>query len=150
LEHQEIRFRILSTLYQKHYSEQLGYPQNTEKIIQEAGLSEIAKSDVNGDVVYLEDKRLIKAAMKPLGHAYPPFITITSYGIDFVEKVVNQSIISIDGTDIDSRTKSEVKEISKEDSPSAKIKNLVEYAKLHTDLWLNITKIAGQFFGNIM
>ena len=88
MEHQEIRFRILSTLYQKHYSEQLGHPQDTEKIIQEAGLNNINKNDVNGDVVYLEDKRLITAT-KLLGHDYPPSISITSYGIDFVENVVN-------------------------------------------------------------
>ncbi len=134
LEHQEIRFRILSTLYQKHYSEQLGHPQNTEKIVQEAGLNNINKNDVDGDVVYLEDKCLIKAAMKPIGHVYPPFISITSYGIDFVENVVNQSIISFDSSGLDIQTKREVKEILNDDSPSTKIKNLVEYAKLHTDL----------------
>lgn len=146
LEHPEIRFAILSTLYQKHYSPQLGHPQGTDMIIQEAGLGNVERDDVVGDVVYLEDRGLIRAVSRPIGHPYPPYIIITSYGIDFVEAVINQSIETIESTAVSTQIKSDFREISRNNSPSSRVKKIMEYAKLNTDLWINITKIAGQFF----
>jgi hypothetical protein len=77
LDHAEIRFRILYILYQKYYSEQLGHPQITENIIMEAGLNQINKNVLYGDIIYLENKGLIHGEFM-LGHAYPPWIRITS------------------------------------------------------------------------
>lgn len=68
MNHQEIRFNILHALYQKHYSNrQLGQLQNTDKIIQEAGLEYIDKNDVGVDIVYLESNYLLKGGKHSIG-----------------------------------------------------------------------------------
>ncbi len=70
MQHEEIRYRILFTLYIKHYSEQLGNPQVTNKVIEEAGLEYVEKNMVYGDIVYLKESNLI-TGMNVLGQPYP-------------------------------------------------------------------------------
>lgn len=146
MEHQEIRFRILHTLYQKHYSDQLGHAQQTDKVIEESGLSSINKPDVYGDVVYLKDKGLIKG-QSALGYAYPPWITITSYGIDTVENGVNNFVKNVDLIEsIKPQVKNDIKRVSQlEESTSTKIKTMFDYLdRLHllTPLVNEIAKIS--------
>ena len=114
MNHQKIRFNILHTLYQKHYRYQIEYPQNTDEIIKEAGLGDIDKDDVAGDIVYLEGKYIIKG--EPLiGKKYSLWIKITSAGIEFVEKVIDRFIENIENTRADNdEAKFKVKELSKE------------------------------------
>lgn len=134
MEHQEIRFRILHTLYQKHYSDQLGHLQQTEKIIEESRLSDASKADKHGDVVYLEGKGLIKG-QSALGYAYPPWITITSNGIDVVENTVNTFIRSVESIEyIPPNVKNDIKRVSNEQSTSAKIGVLVGFLDRLPDL----------------
>jgi hypothetical protein len=89
--HQEIRYRILFTLYLKHYSDQLGHPQVTERVIEEAGLQYVEKTMVFGDIVYLKEGNLIKG-MDILGQAYPYTLSITSKGIDKVETMIDKFV----------------------------------------------------------
>jgi hypothetical protein len=107
----------------------------------------IDKHEVYGDVVYLENKGLIKGTFV-LGSAHPPWIIITSYGIDFVENVINQSIETLDSSNLTDSVKKEIREISNELSPSVKIKRVVEYAQLQREPWVNIVKIAKDRFYN--
>ena len=146
MNHQQIRFNILYTLYQKHYSPELEQPQDTEKIIQESGLENIDKNQVVGDIVYLEDKNLIKG-MPLVGHVYSPWIKITSYGIDFVENVVDAFVEKIEGSDTNDEVKSRIKELSKETDNSKKIKSIMEFAKTNTGLLTDLLSIAKYFLG---
>jgi hypothetical protein len=140
----------LYTLYQKHYSDQLGHPQHTDKVIEESGLSSINKPDVYGDVVYLKDKGLIKG-QSALGYAYPPWITITSYGIDTVENGVNNFINNVDSIEsIEPQVKKDIKRVSQleEESTSAKIKimfNHLDRLHLLTPVVNEIAKIASGY-----
>jgi hypothetical protein len=91
MQHQEIRYRILFILYLKHYSDQLGQPQVTNKVIEEAGLEYVEKNMVYGDIVYLKESNLITGT-NVLGQAYPYTLIITSRGIDRVEKMIKDFI----------------------------------------------------------
>lgn len=149
MEHQEIRLRLLYNLYKKHYSDQLGHHQQTDKVIEESGLSSVSKSDVYGDVVYLEDKGLIKG-QSAFGHAHPLWIIITSYGIDTVENGVNIFIRNVDKIDVDAKIKTEIQTISKtEDGPSTRIMKVVTFLERHQaliSLANEIAKIASSHF----
>jgi hypothetical protein len=147
MDHNEIRFKILQTLYQKHYSPELEQPQVTEKIIQESGLGDIDKNHVAGDIVYLENKYLIKG-MPLIGHIYSPWIKITSSGIDFVEMVIDRFTRNFENENIDNESKSKVRELLKENNNrSDKIQKVLDLAQRSTGLWLNIMQIVGSLFG---
>jgi hypothetical protein len=134
MEHQEIRLRLLYSLYKKHYSDQLGHLQQTDKAIEESGLSSVSRSDIYGDVVYLKDKGLIKGE-SPSGYAYPLWIVITSHGIDTVENGVNIFIRNVDKIDVDAKIKTEIQTISKtEDSTSTRIMKVVNFLERHQAL----------------
>jgi hypothetical protein len=134
-------------LYQKHYSKDLGHPQATDNIINESGLEKIEKNELYGDVVYLEKRGYINGQYI-LGYAYPPWISITSEGIDFVERVIDESIETIDDSSFGENVKSEIKEISNETNPSIMVRRVVEYAQSHNDPWVNIVNIAKEKFYN--
>jgi hypothetical protein len=91
MEHKEIRARILLKLYEKYYSEQLGRPQMTTNVIQEAGLDSIDKNLVYGDIVYLKNGGLIDGK-HAIGMAYPFAISITNSGIDKAEQYISNFI----------------------------------------------------------
>jgi hypothetical protein len=59
--HAKIRFNILLYLYQKHYSHRLGHEQPVDEIIGAAGLSNIDRSAIYGDVIYLNNRDLLLA-----------------------------------------------------------------------------------------
>jgi hypothetical protein len=148
MDHNAIRFRILHALYQKHYSPQLQHLQNTGKIIEEAGLANIDKYEVTGDITYLEEKHLIKGNSF-IGDTYPPWVKITSYGIDFVEMVFDRFAQNFQKENIDNESKSEVRQLLNEsNSMSSKIQRVVDLSQKYTGLWLNIMQIAGSLFGN--
>jgi hypothetical protein len=148
MNHDEIRFNILRILYQKHYGGELKQLQTTDEIIQEAGLGNIDKNVAAGDIVYLEDKNLINGTT-PLGHAYPPWISITSSGIDFVEVVINTFVKDVEITQVTEKVKSDVRELAQEGNRSKKIKSIVDYAQTVTALWLNIINIVSRLQGHI-
>jgi hypothetical protein len=54
MKHPEIRFHILFYLYNRHYSNKLGKPQTTDKVIEEAGLATVDKALVYGDIIFLD------------------------------------------------------------------------------------------------
>jgi hypothetical protein len=114
LNHQEIRFHILRVLYQKHYGGQLNQLQTTDKVIEEAGLGDVDKNVVTGDIVYLKDKHLVNGTKTPLGYAYPPWMTITSSGIDFVDNVINTFLRDAEKMHTSDEVKSHIKKLAEE------------------------------------
>jgi hypothetical protein len=148
MDHNEIRFKFLHTLYQKHYSPELLQPQNTENIIQESGLGDVDKNQVAGDIVYLEEKHLIEGT--PLiGHKYSPNVRITVYGIDFVQKVFDRVNRDLESENIDNESKTKIRELLQEgESTPTKIQKFVDFAQKSTALWLNTMQIVGFLFGN--
>ena len=105
-------------------------PQVTENIIQESGLVDIDKNQVAGDIVYLEEKGLIKGS-PVIGHKYSPNVRITVYGIDFIEKVFDKFARNFENGNIDDESKSKVKELLKEGESTSTTKNCRPGAKIH-------------------
>jgi hypothetical protein len=122
----------------------LGHPQVTEHILDESGLQQIDRKVLYGDVLYLENKGLIKGEFM-LGSAHPPWISITSFGIDFVESIVDESI---QNNIMKKHITNEVDQILREIDPAKKVKKVVEYAQKTGDQWMNIVKIAKSRFYN--
>jgi hypothetical protein len=89
MRHAVIRYWILFTLYLKHYSDELGQPQITDKVIQEASLEYVERNMVNGDIVYLKERNSIQGNYI-IGQSYPYAIIITSEGIDKVENMLQR------------------------------------------------------------
>ena len=131
MEHREIRSKILYALYNKHYSDQLGHYQQTDKIIEDSGLS-------HGDIVYLENNGLIKG-QSALGHAYPPWIIIISRGIDAVDNFM-KNIDSVQSTQ--PKMKEQIKDISRNKSISDRIRIVFNYLERVQLLFLLANEIA--------
>ena len=112
----------------------------------ELAFGDVDKETYYGDVLYLHNRNLIHGEMI-LGLSYPPWIRINENDIDFVENVLDSSMEKLD-TIVDVKTREDMKEIVEEPNPSAKLKKLLEFVKLHTDLWLNIAKIMKDFYPN--
>lgn len=70
LEHERIRFKLLFHLYQRHYSEALGHPQNTKEVIVQAGVQFYERNLINGNIVYLKDMNYVDGP-STIGLAYP-------------------------------------------------------------------------------
>jgi hypothetical protein len=86
---EKLGLRPCITYIKKLYSDQLGHYQRTNKVIEELGLSKVDKNDIYGDVVYLENKGLIKG-QSTLGYAYPPWMIITS---SYLIKVIYTTLL---------------------------------------------------------
>src|SRR3989304_6331526 len=85
MSHDEIRLKILRTLYDKYYDESLGRPLDTNGILEEAFTKKQSQNHYP-EIEYLEDKGLLKGEWIN-GLSYPKWIRITEYGIDAVERV---------------------------------------------------------------
>jgi hypothetical protein len=140
LNHQEIRFRVLYALYQIYYGGKRYDVQQTEHVIKQAGLAEVDKNDVYGDLVYLQRKKLIDT-MQPLGMTFPMTMIINEKGIDAVESIMEQSISTLRQAD-DSETKKNLDTILEEVSPSGRLTKLFEYMKKRPDLFVAVIEKA--------
>ena len=85
----EVKFRILFKLYQKHYSNELRHPQITTKLIEESGMTFFESDVVYSDIVYLKDKGFVKGQYS-IGTIYPYSLIIIEKGIDETKKVDQQ------------------------------------------------------------
>ncbi|MDF0682453.1 MAG: hypothetical protein P0116_15965 [Candidatus Nitrosocosmicus sp.] len=133
--HQEIRFRILLTLYNKHYSNMLGHIHPTESVIEESELNDIDKNVIYGDIVYLEDSELI-IGQGPIGSNHSLAIKITHKGIDYVDKAINEFI----------ETKlSEFEKLIKEQDPKIKIGKAWEIIKANQGLISTFVNFLSKF-----
>ena len=140
LNHQEIRFRILYTLYQIYYGGERYDVQQTEHVINKAGLEPVDKNDVYGDLVYLQKKKLVDT-MQPIGMTFPMTMIINEKGIDAVEEIMEQSIATLKQAD-DNETKKNLDTILEEASSSGRAAKLFEYMKKRPDLFVSVIEKA--------
>ena len=141
LEHQETRLRILHNLYNKHYGGQPGHPQQTDKVIEDAGLSNIDKNEAYAEVVYLKDRGLING-QSIVGYAYPPYvtITITSYGIDIVQRGVDNFIENINMENVEDTVKNEINNISEKEDRISRVRKVFAFLENHQVALLALAK----------
>ena len=81
---EEIKLKILRTLYDKYFEGQIDTFQKTEDVIKESALDGEERNVIEGNLVYLYNDQYIYG-IQTLVEDYPRNIKITSSGIDFVE-----------------------------------------------------------------
>jgi hypothetical protein len=137
MDHPEIRFQILYYLYNKYYGGQTGTQQPVENIIQETDLKNIDRSLINGDIAYLFSSGLV-AGTRSIGNGgFPNWIIITNYGIDLVEKIINEIIINIRNQQDTTIAKNEIEIMSKSDQKT-RTRRVWDYVKAKPELFINI------------
>jgi hypothetical protein len=123
--HNDIRFKILSKLYDYNFTD---HEEHTIPIDinfnKSLGLNESDQNLVIGHINYLYDKGLIKAP-RQIGVAYPYRVQITSKGLDAVESVINQSLVSIAKSD--TKEKARAEEITNEPDKRSKLKKFRDF-----------------------
>lgn len=94
MNHDEIRFRILSCLYQAQFDGRVKNWIHIDDVIEESGLKEAGKNVVLGDVVYLKDSGFVDIEGWNLSWEakVPERMRITSYGLDHVETLVSEQV----------------------------------------------------------
>lgn len=102
MSHEEIRFRILYSLYKKYYQGQIKCWQHIDDVIDDAMLKKADRNLVLGDTTYLADKYLVQVkragnrkegALEEDNEArYPEEIRITAGGIDEIESIIDGEV----------------------------------------------------------
>ena len=122
--------------------------QDTESIINESGLESVDKDDVYGDIVYIENKKLVKS-MHPIGMSYPATLMINVNGIDAVDAIMEQSLEAL-RKENDKDTKRNVEDILSEVNPSSKTRKFFKYFKERPELFVSIgDKVIASVLANI-
>ena len=119
--HWDIRFKILSVLYNRHFSVGIEetIPVNPNIISEFASLN-INQNLILTDVIYLHKKNLI-TGYNMFGFAYPPRIKIDTLGIEYLESIVNDSLHQLANTVTDTALKTQVDEAIQETDKISKL-----------------------------
>jgi hypothetical protein len=133
--HNSIRFKILSNLYDYNFTDHeehtIPVDINSTKSL---GLNESYQNLVIGDINYLYDKGLIKG-LRQIGVPYPYRVQITSKGIDAIESVINQSLISIAKSD--TKEKARTEEITNEPDKRSKLQKFRDFVSENSG-WIEL------------
>jgi hypothetical protein len=135
MEHREIRFTILQTLYEYYYNGGLCKYLSTEKAIKQSELDGVDKNDIDGDIVYLKKKGVIES-LTDINVAVPSQIMINEKGIDVVEDIVSNSMAKLALEN--EQTRKEMIEIFNNQHPTDKVRKFFGYVKSHPELTLQV------------
>jgi hypothetical protein len=137
LNHEEIRIGILGILYEKFY-EYGERPLLTDNVIIELNAS-MDSVRVNKDISYLCSKNLILGCEILGDEQQPSHIRISEIGIDFVERVMSNTL---DKTQ-DEALKQKLKLILNDPNPSSRIRRFLDLTNSyssHAGLIMNVVK----------
>lgn len=127
MEDVEIRFNLLSLLYEKYY-DYGERPISTDNIVLELNLSENGQS-IYDSVLNLYEKDLIWAQKLPEDE-YPSLVRINEKGISLVERVLN---ITLDKTQ-DEVLKEKLRLILNDANPSSRMRRFLDLTKSYSTL----------------
>ncbi len=135
----KIRFRVLSILYEKYY-EYGERPLLTDNIVIELNL-DIDSIMVYNDITYLCSKNLIWGREILADEHYSSHITINKNGIDFVERVMSQTL---DKTQ-DEALKQKLRLILNDANPASRIRRFLDLTKSYSSLTGLIVSVVRKF-----
>lgn len=130
MDYNEIRLRILNFLYQQHFAGKAMYYFELENIVKEGGLENEDPNVINGNALYLYNKKLV-VGTRQLGIAHPTSLYINENGIDFVEQVCDKTIQKMRA---DKKDISELDQIEKESNHATKIGRFIRYVLTNPEL----------------
>lgn len=123
MDYNGIRLRILNFLYQRHFDGQPMRYFELDEIIREAGLEDENRNVINGNALYLYDKKLV-AGTRQMGVAHPTSLYITASGIDFVEYVFDKTMQKMT---LDQTNTTELQQIENEPDHPSQIRRFFTY-----------------------
>jgi hypothetical protein len=123
----EIRFNLLSILYEKYY-EYGERPISTDNIIIELNLSDDTQN-VYDNISYLSEKNLIWA-QKLQNETYHSLVRINEKGISLVEKLLGLTLDKIQ----DEALKEKLRLILNDANPSSRMRRFLELTKSYSTL----------------
>ncbi len=140
MDHREVRVKILANLYDWFYSGHTGKLRRIDTIVQEAGLTEVDRNLVNGEVEYLRSGGFVNYSSRRTPDGITAGINISWKGIDYIDNVLDAVI------------KQNSKELSDVGSKMnvSKLKQTLELVQNSSNLLnslLNIVTKVGQSFG---
>lgn len=127
MEDDEIRFNLLSLLYEKYY-DYGERPISTDNIVLELNLSENGQS-IYDSILNLYEKDLIWAQKLPEDE-YPSLVRINEKGISLVERVLN---LTLDKTQ-DQVLKEKLRLILNDANPSSRMRRFLDLTKSYSTL----------------
>lgn len=134
----EIRFRVLSFMYEKYY-EYGERPLFIENIAIELKLN-ADDSIIYRDITYLYDNNLVWG--EKLGDTYyPSQIRMNENGIDFVERVMNQTHDKIQ----DEALRQKLKLLLNDANPASRIRGFLDLTKSYSSLTGLVISVVRKF-----
>ena len=127
MEVDEIKFNLLSILYEKHY-EYGERPISTDNIIIELNLSDDAQS-IYDNISYLSEKNLIWA-QKLQNETYHSLVRINENGISLVENLLGLTLDKIQ----DEALKEKLRLILNDANPASRMRRFLELTKSYSTL----------------
>lgn len=88
MDNDEIQLRILKFLHDKHFAGEMMHYFDVDEIISGAGLENVSKDAVHGNLLYLHNKKFV-IGMRTLGVAHPISAYISELGIDEYTRLTN-------------------------------------------------------------
>lgn len=141
--HWNIRFRILAILYDDYFSDRINEPKLVNpNLVNELANLQVNKNLIFGDVIYLKEKYFI-SGYSMFGFHYPVRVKIETAGIQFVESVINNSLLQIADTTTSAEEKKELEQIAKELDKKTKFERFIKLIQENTtliELVVNVTK----------
>lgn len=133
----QIRLSILSQYYRAKFNGK-DFGENEENL----ELKNIPPETINANLGYLVEKRLINGKKEYTGAGVVIFTSdITAYGIDIVERILNQSL-----PELDQNVSSEIKQESTTDKKFNKLYEISAKVEPVLNIVINVT---GMIFSNL-
>ena len=92
MDHREVRVKILASLYEWFYSGHTGKMRRIDTIVQEAGLTEVDRNLVNGEVEYLRSGGFVNYSTHRTPDGITAGINISAKGIDYIDNIIDEVI----------------------------------------------------------
>lgn len=120
--HDNLRFRILSELYELFFGDGAGRLVFTKPFVEQIAKSEEEHNLLFGETVYLGDAGYVHPNYT--SRPFPYTIRMENSGIDLVENIINNSVSELETSEIDADAKAKVSEIKLEPNKKSQIEKL--------------------------
>ena len=123
--HDNLRFKILSKLYEFQFGGNTGKYASTVDLVDEITEKDDEKHHLLVETLYLGKSGYIKPHQTS-GVFYPRAMMIENYGIDLVDGIIDQSVQELESADIDLEDKSKLTEIKSAPDKKTKFEKFKE------------------------
>ena len=141
--HWKVRFGILSNLYEQYFASENAMV-GVKSLVNSLAPIESNEVLIFGDVIYLRNKNIISGEFS-FGFFYPPWVSIDVLGIQIVEQIMNQSLVQIANSAVDSQTKKEAEEILRELDKKSKLEKFNQFLGRNSNIIELVINIAKSF-----